>query len=276
MFEWKDLRGDDPMNSGPNRSSSSPALVAIACWFDLLGYGAMMDAAGFDPSHAIARKPLARLRAFHRIVAKHSSGGFPTLVMNDGAVAYSNVELVRSDKVWRFIERCWALYGEATVTDQRNGGPGLRAVIAVGLRAKGSNRGIVAQDQELTKIVEDLASGMIDKDTALDGVRKVRRVFDVVPPLQANFAFARAYSAEQDGSEAGLPGPSLYLDTAVFKNGLPDWFKADPAVHWAAKRPSMATGFVAVREIGRVTAEAANRAFKTGQELLEQLRFHTP
>lgn len=261
------------MNSRRPTTSEAPALVCIACWLDLLGYGAMMDAAGFDPSHPKAKRPLARLRAFHRIVAKHSSGGFPSLVMNDGAVAYSNVELVRSDKVWRFIERCWALYGEATVTDQRNGGPGLRAVIAVGLRAKGSNRGIVAQDEELTRIVEEFAAGQIDKETTLGAVRKVRRVFDVVPPLQANFAFARAYSAEQDGTNAGLPGPNLYLDTAVFKDGVPKWIRADPAVSWTPKRPSMATSFVAVKEVEGVATEVANHAFKTGRELLDRLRF---
>src|SRR3546814_4085467 len=101
--------------------------------------------------------------------------------MNDGAVAYSNVELVRSDKVWRFVERCWALYQEATTTDRRSGGPGLRGVIAVGLRAKGSNRAIVAQDKELTAIIEDLVAGRIDKQKALANARKVRRGFDIIP-----------------------------------------------------------------------------------------------
>src|SRR3546814_4307805 len=104
--------------------------------------------------------------------------------MNDGAVADSNVELVRRDKVWRCVERCWALYQEATTTDRRSGGPGLRGVIEVGLRAKGSNRAIVAQDKELTAIIEDLVAGRIDKQKALANARKVRRVFDIIPQLQ--------------------------------------------------------------------------------------------
>jgi hypothetical protein len=152
---------------------------------DLLGYGGTINEGGFDPAHPKVRKPLSRLYSFQRIVSKNSSGGFPTLVMNDGAVAHSNVENIRSDKVWRFIERCWTLYNEATAVDARAGGPGLRAVIVVGLRAKGGNRGIIAQEDALTVIIDSLASGEINRDTAVAEARKVRRIFDIVPQLQA-------------------------------------------------------------------------------------------
>jgi hypothetical protein len=233
----------------------------------------MIDAAGFDPTHANARRPLARLRAFHRIVAKHSSGGFPTLVMNDGAVAYSNVEQVRSDKVWRFIERCWALYGEATLTDNRNGGPGLRAVIAAGLRAKGSNRGIVAQDDAIAAIIEDFAAGRLGLDETLTEARKVRRVFDIVPQLQANFAFTRAYEAEQSGTTGGFPGPNLFLDVALFKRGVPPWITAGPLKLWRPKKASLSTSFIAVTEMGKVPTDVAHAAFRTGRELLSVLSY---
>src|SRR3546814_17635755 len=85
--------------TGKRTKSVASSYVAIACWLDLLGYGGAIDKAGFDPAHPLAQLPLRRLRAFHRIVSKHSSAGFPKLVMNDGAVEYSNVELVRRDKV---------------------------------------------------------------------------------------------------------------------------------------------------------------------------------
>jgi hypothetical protein len=260
-------------SSKDSSTGSAPALVCIACWFDLLGYGEMIDAAGFDPTHVNAKRPLARLRAFHRIVAKHSSGGFPTLVMNDGAVAYSNVEQVRSDKVWRFIERCWALYGEATLTDTRNGGPGLRAVIAAGLRAKGSKRGIVAQDNAIAKIIGDLSAGRIGRDFALAEARKVRRVFDIVPQLQANFAFTRAYEAEQSGTKGGFPGPNLFLDVAVFKHGVPRWIISGLSNPWKPKKNSLATSFIAVTEIEKVPGDVAHAAFRTGRELLDVLSY---
>ncbi len=260
---------------GRRSKEAAPSFVAIACWLDLLGYGGAIDKAGFDPAHPLAQQPLRRLRAFHRIISKHSSAGFPTLVMNDGAVAYSNVELVRSDKVWRFVERCCALYEEATATDRASGGPGLRGVIAVGLRAKGSNRGIVAQDKELTAIIEDLAAGRIDQHKALADARKVRRVFDIIPQLQANFAFTRAYEAEQAGSAAGFPGPNLFLDTAVFSAGVPEWISAGDPIAWLPKKASLATSFIAVREIDTVKDETAHAALRTGQQLLDLLSHHS-
>jgi hypothetical protein len=249
------------------------SIVAIACWMDLLGYGGTIDEGGFDPAHPSARKPLSRLYAFQRIVSKNSSGGLPTLVMNDGAVAYSNVENIRSDKVWRFIERCWTLYNEATAVDARAGGPGLRAVIAVGLRAKGSNRGIIAQEDALTAIIDSLARGEIDRDTAVAEARKVRRVFDIVPQLQANFAFTRAYEAESAGSKAGLPGPNLFLDEAVFAQGTPPWIRTGASVPWRPTKTSLSTSFVPLAEIDAVPVETARAAFRTGGQLRQVLNY---
>jgi hypothetical protein len=186
-------------------------------------------------------------------------------------VAYSNVENVRSDKVWRFIERCWTLYNEATTVDRRAGGPGLRGVIAVGLRAKGSNRGIIAQEDALTAIIDDLVNDKIDRDTAVAEVRKVRRVFDVVPQLQANFAFTRAYEAESAGSKAGFPGPNLFLDEAVFANGVPPWMRTGPTVPWRPAKTSLSTSFVPLTEIDAVPVESARAAFRTGDQLRELL-----
>lgn len=253
--------------------SSRTGIVSIACWFDLLGYGAMIEDACFDPVHPSADKPIARLRAFQRIVRKHSSAGFPTLVINDGAVAQTNIEEPRSDKVWRFIERCWALYREATVSDLRYGGPGLRAVIAVGLRAKGANAGILAQEQELTEIIDALVAGEIDRNAAVAQARKVRRVFDIVPQLQANFAFTRAYEAEQAGKDGGFPGPNLYLDTMVFNDGVPGWIKGGEPFPWRPKKRSLSTSFMTVNEIAAVNDETARASLRTGRELRALLSF---
>lgn len=254
--------------------STNPALpyVAIACWLDLLGYGGDIDEAGFDPGHPLAKAPLGRLRAFQRIVSEHSGPGFPTLVINDGAVAYSNVDPSRSDNVWRFIARCWKLYRAASDIDRASGGPGLRGVIAVGLRAKGSNRGIVAQDDAMGSIIEQLVAGVIDREKALADARKIRRVFDIIPQLQANFAFTRAYEAEQSGSAAGLPGPALYLDTTVFTHDVPHWIRSGPPIPWKPTKTSLATSFIALDEIEPVATAAAHAALRSGDELRSMLQ----
>jgi len=252
--------------------ATPPRLVAIACWFDLLGYGEMMDEAGFDPTHPGAQTPLKRLRAFHRIVREHSSQNFPTLVMNDGAVAHAPVSPTSGEKVWTFIQRSWELYRAATVVDQGNGGPGLRAVIAVGLRAKGSREGIDAQEASFAGLLERVAEQQITLDRAKTLARSIRRSFDIVPTLQANFAFARAYLAESSGTKGGFPGPNIFLDTKVFRGGIPTWVDADPPFEWIPKRASLATRFVALRGFNDAKFELDD--FRTGDELYPELRFH--
>jgi len=231
----------------------------------------MMEKAGFDPTHPAARKPLARLRAFHDVVSRQSGVTFPTLVMNDGAVAYAAASPTTPDPVWRFVQRVWQLYQAATIVDAKEGGPGLRAVIAVGLRAKGRRDGIDAQEAAFAELIDQVATAQMTVAQAKKASRSIRRSFDVVPTLQANFAFARAYLAETGGSKAGLPGPNLYLDAKVFRHGVPDWIEADPPVVWSPdKRPSLSTHFVAVH--GFRLVDRAAEHFRTGRELYDVLR----
>jgi hypothetical protein len=94
-----------------------------------------------------------------------------------------------------------------------------------------------------------------------------------VPQLQANFAFTRAYEAEQSGSEGGFPGPNLFLDVAVFKHGVPPWIISGPSNLWKPKKNSLSTSFIAVREIDKVSADVAHAAFRTGRELQHLLSY---
>lgn len=254
------------MTEGRSRSGS-PSIVTIACWFDLYAYGGEIEEACFDPSHPNAEKPIRRLRAFQRIVRENSTTKFPTLVINDGAAAQTNIEDPRSDKAWLFIQRCWKLYREATHADIRNSGRGLRAVIAVGLRAKGARAGIVAQEEAHTAIIDALVRNEIDRDEAVSRARKVRRIFDIVPALQANFAFTRAYEAESSGKGGGFPGPNLYLDTMVFKGEVPSWIGAGPPKPWRPDKRSLSTSFVTVNRILEVEDSIARASLHTGREL---------
>lgn len=254
-------------------SKNDSTIVSLAFWLDLRGYGATLNRAHFDPTCLEAKFAIERLRRFQEVVARHSKATFPTLVINDGAVAYRDAGLKVTDRVWPFIERCWDLYQAAMHHDRQFESSGLRGVLAVGMRARGSNRGIIAQNNSLTRIINDVAEGRLSQSEATKAALRVRRVHDIVPQLQANFAFSRAYTAEQGASAGKLEGSRFYLETRVFRDGIPSWMNAGEPVHWKPLVPwlsSLATTFVEVRAI-RSAVEREN-AFLTGSEMLPALR----
>lgn len=117
-------------------AKSLPFKVAIVGWIDLLGYGEMIADVDYNPIAKEAEKPISRLRAFHRIVAEHSTRNFRTLVLNDGAVAYRDLSLRGSANTVDFFCRAWDLYDAVQFSETRNGFAGARMVVAPGLRAR--------------------------------------------------------------------------------------------------------------------------------------------
>ena len=43
--------------------------------------------------------------------------------------------------------------------------------------------------------------------------------FDILPHLQSNYAFTKAYVAESSGTKGGLPGCNLFIDSNLFNMG---------------------------------------------------------
>src|SRR5581483_4816256 len=111
-----------------------PFQTSAACWIDLLGYGAMIAEAEFNPLHIKAKAALTRLRRFHAIVAGHSGRYFPTLVMNDGAVAYRDLSMRTRSVTHDFLVRAWSLFQEIKKAEAAEGHPGARMVLATGFR----------------------------------------------------------------------------------------------------------------------------------------------
>lgn len=254
-------------------SGGGSVIVSLAFWLDLRGYGATLNEARFDPTCPDAKIAIERLRRFQEVVASRSRTTFPTLVINDGAVAYRDARLTVTDRVWPFIERCWDLYQATMEADLQLEGVGLRGVLAAGMRARGSNRGILAQNNAIAEIMENLDKGRISRREAIKAASRVQRCHDIVPHLQANFAFSRAYTAEQGASEGKLEGSRFYLETRVLRDGVPSWMIASDPIHWkpsAEWLSSLGTTFVQIRDIR--PAAGQERAFKTGREMLPSLR----
>jgi hypothetical protein len=233
----------------------------------------MLNGACFDPTCPEAKPALERLRRFQEVVASHSRTTFPTLVINDGAVAYRDIGLTVTDRVWTFVERCWNLYQAATEADQLLAGYGLRGVLAAGLRARGSNRGILAQNDAFAEIIGEFADGRITQREAVRAAWRVRRVNDIVPQLQANFAFSRAYTAEQGAKEGKLEGSRFYLETRILRAGVPDWMATGEPIRWVPPVEWLSTLSTTFIEVEAITeASACETVFLTGREMLPSLR----
>ncbi|PSH62620.1 hypothetical protein CU102_24935 [Phyllobacterium brassicacearum] len=160
-----------------SKSVRFPSKVSVSCWIDLLGYGEMISASGFNPLHPDAREALARIRTFHHIVAEHSAKYFPTLVLNDGAVAYRDLSLRARSPTHDFLVRAWQMFEAVRSEGIKNGHPGPRMVLACGFRMLGRRAGLDASRDHFKSIVDRLQSGKISAQKAVRQAASMRPRF---------------------------------------------------------------------------------------------------
>lgn len=232
-------------------AKSLPFKVAIVGWIDLLAYGEMIAGVDYNPIVDEAKKPINRLRAFHRIVAEHSKRDYRTLVLNDGAVAYRDLSLRGAANTVDFFCQSWDLFKAVQASEKRNGFAGARMVVAPGLRAKGSRRALDYTSGHLDSILARMDSGALSPEQAVREAAAIEKYFDVLPQLQANFAFSKAFIAEQSGTKFNLPGPAFYIDDLIFDGAKPDWVETDAAVDWNMPKYRLSARFHPVRDVAR-------------------------
>ncbi|AIC29760.1 hypothetical protein IE4771_PB00025 (plasmid) [Rhizobium etli bv. mimosae str. IE4771] len=255
-----------------SKSASYPFQVSIACWIDLLGYGGMIAAADFNPLHNKSREALRRLRDFHKIVASHSARHFPTLVMNDGAVAYRDLSLRSPSVTYDFLIRSWELFNEIKSLETAAGHPGARMVLACGFRMRGRRAGMDASAGQLRSILARLQEGRIDSEQAIREAASVRPTFDIIPQLQANFAFTKAYVAESSGKAGGIAGANFYVDLAIFDQLGLDWITLGEAINWSHPRLGLSADFASVLGVNwRNRTPVAPEGVRDGLQIAEQL-----
>lgn len=225
--------------------------TSVACWIDLLGYGAQISKAAFNPLRGEAATPLFRLQRFHEIVARHAHRHFPTLVMNDGAAAYRDLSLRSRSVTYDFLCRAWDLFEEIHRIEVADNLPGARMVLATGFRVLGRRNGIDASVGHFRSIWTRFQSGQISAEQAIREAARMRPAYDVVPQLQANFAFTKAYVAEASGSAGGLRGGNFFVDTSLFISGPPKWIQTGEIVDWQHHRLGLTASFAEIREIDR-------------------------
>ena len=76
----------------------------------------------------------------------------------------------------------------------------------------------------------------IDAEQAILEATHIRQNFDLVPELQANFAFTKAYVAERSGTKGGLGGPKFFVDLALFETPPPAWLVTASPIKWSDEK----------------------------------------
>lgn len=234
--------------------------VAVAAWIDLLGYGRMLRDVGFNPAAGGALDAVRRLHRFHSVVAAHSSRHFPAFVLNDGAVSVRDLSPRSRSVTFDFLHRAALLHRAVNAEDQAQALPGARMVVACGFRIRRIVDFSGFLDGSLARSVKQkVAAKKIGVDQGINEALKARPYSDLVPELQANFAFTKAYMVDDAGSRAGFGGPNCFVDLSMFADERPAWVEFDEILDWKADGMSGRFG-----KLRRLDVQAAGRAGHAG------------
>ncbi len=224
-----------------------PFQVSASCWVDLLGYGSQIGAGNFNPLHPKSAEAIKRLHKFHATIANHSHRIFPALVLNDGAVIYRDLSLRSRSVTHDFLIRCWNLHQDIVALEASSGFPGARMVLSVGFRVRRRRR--PSASPHLESLLERFRDQRITAEQAIREAARSRSFLDIVPELQGNFSFTKAYLADQSGSAAGLAGPRFFVDLALFTKPAPPWLSLGPSVRWSHGRLPLSAEFAPINGV---------------------------
>jgi hypothetical protein len=211
-----------------------PIEISGVAWMDLLGYGSMLSATGFDPSSFEAQSAVERLECFQQNATKVTHRVFQAMPINDG-IAYFKDLSPRSNSVTAdFLKRSIDAYNLVNKKDQENGYPGARMVIAAGPRLR-INDVVKHSKGHLSHIFSRLKSRQISARQAINEAFFSSPIAGFVPSLQANFAFTRAYLADESGSKKGISGPNCFISLDFFDVNHPEWISFKRIQPWEQK-----------------------------------------
>ncbi len=202
---------------------------------DLLGYGAMLRPVGFNPSAPEAQIAVSRLEEFQAKAAEYADRYQRALIINDG-VAYVRQLSPRTVSVtYDFLYRAFRAFQEVNTVEAAKGFPGARMVLAAGPRLRISNATRPAKEHR-DAILRKLHDNKMTAEQAVHAAARIMPYTGSIVELQANFAFTKAFLADQAGSRAGLSGPNFYVDSCVFcDDSPPAWIKVEAEIQWATE-----------------------------------------
>lgn len=217
--------------SKTKKGSKRKVEVSICAWIDLLGYGSMLTESQYDPTVNLSLKAVERLETFHKTAAKHSHRRFNIHALNDGLICSMDIS-PRTQKVTSdFIKRIIKLHEEINIVDAAIGYYGARTIIASGFRIRSTEK-ITVESGIKNAIFRRLDEGTLTVKEAINMAMQSRPYFGVIPELQANFAFTKAYLVDNAGSKGGFAGPNCFIDLSIFSNPLPNFISFSEYINW--------------------------------------------
>ncbi|MBU0860230.1 MAG: hypothetical protein KJ667_09860 [Alphaproteobacteria bacterium] len=196
--------------------------------------------------------------------------GLGSLTLNDGAVAYRDLSYRSPSNTYDFLKSSWALFNNVNKMDKSLGHGGCRMVIATGFRVKGSKRGIEDATGKLRSVIRRLGKGLITADEAIEKAKRIRQYSDIVPQLQANFAFTKAYVAERSGTKGGLSGARCFVDLSLFDKTVGKWIQLGEKIKWDDKTLNLSANFSPIIHIGEHVHPYPSD-IRSGLEIAQQL-----
>jgi len=151
------------------------------------------------------------------------------LIINDGVAFVRQLSPRTNSVTYDFLARSYKVFKDVNALDFSEGHPGARMVLAAGprMRVDGTIR---YSETHLESLIKRLDEGMLEPKQALREAFSAMYVTGSVPELQANFAFTRAYLADDLGGKSGFGGPNMFVDTIIFENDIPPWVEYEEII----------------------------------------------
>jgi hypothetical protein len=191
--------------------------------------------------------------------------------MNDGAAAYRDLSLRSNENTYDFLMRAWKLFSDIKKMERAQGMPGARVVLATGFRMRGRRAGIDASARHFSSIMRRYQNGKISADQAIREAARIRQPFDIIPQLQANFAFSKAYVAESSGTKGGLKGANFFVDLTIFSPSIPPWVLIGDRVRWSNERLKMKAEFAQILAFPPYKHVGGPAGIRNGLEIAQHL-----
>lgn len=206
----------------------------------------MLAQANFDPSSDAAAAAIQRLDQFHEAVSKAATKYSVALIVNDGAVICRDLSARSTSVTADFIRRVHDLHATVNAWEHAQGHPGARCVLASGFRLRRINHGKEALLNGYgAHLVRKATAGAMPILQAIRSAITVKPFVAAMPEAQANFAFTKAYLADDAGSKAGFSGARLFVDLSLIDPTLAaSWIQLSAPIAWDS--PGISAKYAAI------------------------------